>query len=115
MKNCTIKNEYYTITVSNKGAELISVKDADGFEYIWQADKEELWDDHAPLLFPVCGRILNSSYTYKGEEYSMSSHGFAKNFEFAIASKEGSHITMTLTSNEETKKIYPFLLMRMWN
>ena len=108
MKNCTIKNEYYTITVSSKGAELVSLKGADGFEYIWQANKPELWDDHAPLLFPVCGRILDSKYTYRGKEYPMSTHGFAKDFEFAIASKEGSHITMTLTSSEETKKIYPF-------
>ncbi len=108
MKNCTIKNEYYTITVSNKGAELISVKGADGFEYIWQQSEERFWGDHAPLLFPVCGRILDSKYSYCGKEYPMSAHGFAKNFEFAIASKEGSHITMTLSSNEETRKIYPF-------
>lgn len=108
MKNCTIKNEYYTITVSNKGAELVSVKGADGYEYIWQQTKEEFWGDHAPLLFPVCGRILNSKYTYRGKDYKMNFHGFARDFEFAIASKEGSHITMTLSSNEETKKIYPF-------
>lgn len=108
MKNCTIKNEYYTITVSTKGAELISVKNSDGFEYIWQQSEPDLWDGHAPVLFPVCGRLLGQKYTYKGKEYLMDLHGFAKDFEFAVASKEGSHITMTLSSNSETKKIYPF-------
>ena len=108
MKTYTIKNEYYSITVSNKGAELISVKGADGFEYIWQQSEEKFWGDHAPLLFPVCGRILDSKYTYREKEYAMSTHGFARDFEFAVASKEGGHITMTLSSNEATRKIYPF-------
>ena len=108
MKNCTIKNEYYSITVSTKGAELISVRGTDGFEYIWQQSSPDLWDGHAPVLFPVCGRLLNQRYTYQGKEFLMNMHGFAKDFEFAVASKEGSHITMTLSSNDETKKIYPF-------
>ncbi len=105
--NCTIKNEYYTITVSQLGAELISVKGADGFEYIWQ-NTGDFWNSHAPLLFPACGRMKNQKYTYKGIEYPISTHGFLRNMEFAIVSREGSHITMTFTANEETKKIYPF-------
>ncbi len=105
--NCTIKNEYYTITVSQLGAELISVKAADGFEYIWQ-NTGDFWDSHAPLLFPACGRMKNQRYTYKGVEYPISGHGFLKDMEFAVASKEGGHVTMSFTSNDETRKIYPF-------
>ena len=109
MKTCSIKNEFYTITVSTLGAELISVKGADGFEYMWQAKEGDgFWDSHAPILFPACGRLLNQKYTFGGTLYAMDCHGFAKDSEFAIASKEGSHITMTLTSNEATKNIYPF-------
>ncbi|MBE6645817.1 MAG: hypothetical protein E7612_10675 [Ruminococcaceae bacterium] len=108
MKNCTIKNEFYTITVSTKGAELISVKGADGYEYIWQQTADNLWDGHAPILFPVCGRLLGQRYTYKGKEYLMDLHGFAKDFDFAVASKEGSHITLTLSSSAQTKEIFPF-------
>lgn len=107
MKTFSIKNEYYSITVSNLGAELISIKGADGFEYMWQAT-EGFWDSHAPLLFPACGRLLNQKYTYRGTEYAMDVHGFVKDFEFAIASKEGGHIIMSLSSSAETKKIYPF-------
>lgn len=108
MKTCTIKNEYYTITVSNLGAELISLKTASGFECLWQNSDGKFWDSHAPLLFPVCGRLLNQKYTFRGNEYEMGLHGFLKDFEFAVASKEGGHITMTLSSSEATKKIYPF-------
>jgi galactose mutarotase-like enzyme len=109
MKTCSIKNEFYTITVSTLGAELISVKGADGFEYMWQAKEGDgFWDSHAPILFPACGRLLNQKYTLGGVEYAMDCHGFAKDSEFAIASKEGSHITMALSSNDATKNIYPF-------
>ena len=107
MKNYSIKNEHYTITVSTLGAELISVKAPDGFEYIWQNTKS-FWDSHAPLLFPVCGRLKDQKYTYAGKEYPMELHGFIKDSEFAVASKEGGHITMTFSSNAESKKIYPF-------
>ena len=107
MKICTIKNEYYTINVSTKGAELISVKGADGFEYIWQPH-DGFWNSHAPLLFPACGRLLGQKYSYDGKEYLMDCHGFAKDVEFAVAQKEGSKIILTYSSNDETRKIYPF-------
>lgn len=107
MKNCSIKNEYYTITVSTLGAELISVKNSDGAEYLWQ-NTGSFWDSHAPLLFPVCGRLKSSKYSYQGKEYPMDLHGFIKDSEFAVASKEGGHITMTLSSNAKTREIYPF-------
>lgn len=107
MKYCSIKNEYYTITVSTLGAELVSVKGADGYEYIWQ-NNADFWDSHAPILFPACGRLKDQKYTYGGKEYQMDVHGFIKDSEFAIASKEGGHIIMTYSSNEESKKIYPF-------
>lgn len=107
MKICSIKNEHYTISVSTLGAELVSVKGADGFEYIWQ-NNADFWDSHAPILFPVCGRLKEQKYTYKGEEYPMSPHGFIKDMEFAVASKEGGHIIMTYSSTAESRKIYPF-------
>ena len=107
MKICTIKNEYYTIKVSTKGAELLSVMGADGFEYMWQSH-DNFWDSHAPILFPACGRLLNQEYTYDGVLYKMDCHGFAKDAVFAVAEKEGSRITLTYSSNDETKAIYPF-------
>ena len=107
MRTCTIKNEFYTITVNTKGAELVSVKGSDGFEYMWQSHGG-FWDSHAPILFPACGRLLEQKYTYDGVEYKMDCHGFAKDVNFAVAEKEGSRITLTYSSNEQTRKIYPF-------
>ena len=34
----TLKNENLTVLISDKGAEIISVKSSDGCEYIWQGD-----------------------------------------------------------------------------
>ena len=52
----TIKNDKLTATVSSKGSELISVKSADGKEFIWQAD-EKFWARSAPVLFPIVGGL----------------------------------------------------------
>ena len=103
----TIKNEKLTISVSSKGAELISAKSTDGKEYIWQADKS-YWGRHAPILFPVCGRLLGSEYTLGGVRYEMGSHGFARDSEFELQEISESSITLVLKQSEATAAIYPF-------
>jgi len=47
-----IKNNHLTLTFSTLGAELQSIMDADGKEYLWQADPA-FWNRHSPLLFPI--------------------------------------------------------------
>ncbi|MBQ3017415.1 MAG: aldose 1-epimerase family protein [Clostridia bacterium] len=103
----TIKNEYLTVEINSLGAELWSVKDADGCEYIWQGDPE-FWSGRAPIMFPICGRLYTGKYTYLGKEYELGSHGFARHSEFALKSQGESHITLSLSASEETKKVYPF-------
>lgn len=106
MKIYSAKNSYYRISVSTLGAELTSMKSANGFEHIWQKNGD--WHDQAPLLFPVCGRIKDKKYTYKGVEYPMNAHGFAKQSEFSLVEATDTRIVMELKANEETKKVYPF-------
>ena len=36
--NYTIKNQYLSVEISDAGAELQSVKSADGTEYLWQGE-----------------------------------------------------------------------------
>ena len=106
--NYVIKSESLTATISSLGAELVSVVGSDGFEYIWQNPTGEFWGGHAPLLFPHCGRILNSEYTYGGVTYPMSAHGFARGNEFELVSHSENSVVMSLKASEEIKKIYPF-------
>lgn len=106
--NYTISNEYYTATISSVGAELISLKTKDGTELMWQSTNEDFWSKHAPLLFPVCGRLKNQKYTYDGKEYAMKPHGFIGGVEFALEQKLDSKVTLVARANEETLAQYPF-------
>ena len=105
--NYQLKNDKLCVTVSDKGAELVSVIGNDGFEYIWQG-ADGFWSNHAPVLFPACGRILNNTYTTGGVSYNMGLHGFAANEIFSAELATDNELILTLTENEETLKQYPF-------
>lgn len=104
--NYTISNGKYTATVSDAGAELISLK-LDGFELMWQ-NSGAFWDKHAPLLFPVCGRLKDSKYTLGGKEYNMSTHGFISSSRFELVYRDETKLRLEKRSDAETKKVYPF-------
>ncbi|MBQ7386576.1 MAG: hypothetical protein IJW03_00230 [Clostridia bacterium] len=103
----SITNGCISAQISDIGAELISVRGSDGFEYIWGAD-ETYWDKHAPLLFPVCGRLVDQKYVFSGKEYRMDIHGFAKDSKFTVKNRTDDSLTLELSSSETTREIYPF-------
>ena len=103
-----IYNDGLSVTVDSLGAEIISATDSSGFDYIWQSPSESFWSGHAPLLFPHCGSILGSEYSYEGRTYSMRAHGFARKREFSLVKISDSSITLSLSSDDESREIYPF-------
>lgn len=104
----TIENDILSVTVDAKGAELASVKRKDsGIEYLWQGDAA-YWTGRAYNLFPICGRLNDGKYTYRGKIYEMGSHGFVRNSELALAEQTESSLTFRLTDSESTRAIYPF-------
>ena len=102
-----ITNGVLTVEILETGAEIQSVKNADGKEFIWNGDPA-YWTGRAPIMFPICGGLKEDKYTYNGGEYTLPKHGFAKLMEYEVESKEDSKVTMLLKSNEETKKAFPF-------
>ena len=102
-----LQSDKLLVKINSLGAELTSAVGKDGHEYVWGAE-DGCWDSHAPILFPVCGRLLNSEYTYKGVKYPMDAHGFASKCEFRATRVEKTRLTLELSSNDELKKIYPF-------
>jgi galactose mutarotase-like enzyme len=95
-------------TFSTKGAELISAIDIHSqFEFIWQADPE-VWPRHAPILFPIVGKLKNNEYRWNNQLYSLSQHGFARDIDFEIQELYTDLISFKLESNAETKTNYPF-------
>ncbi len=102
----TIHNEHIEVTIKRKGAELCSVKDPDGFEYIWQAG--DIWPRHAPNLFPIVGSLMDHQYEYNGETYNLSHHGFARNMDFDMLHQSEHSIAFVLTHTSDTLIAYPF-------
>lgn len=103
----TISNEYLKVEINTHGAEINSVKNSDGVEYIWYGDKK-YWARRAPILFPIVGRLKDNKYTYGGRTYEMGQHGFARDMEFIVIDQGNDWIDLKLVSNEETKRMYPF-------
>ncbi len=104
----TIKNNMIEVVISDHGAEVQSVKGAHtGEEYMWQADPE-IWGRHAPVLFPIVGRLKNDEYQYQGKTYHMGQHGFARDCDFEVENHTQESITFLLKDNEKTREMYPF-------
>jgi len=102
-----LKNEQLTVIVAEMGAELQSIKDANGKEYLWQADPE-YWPRRSPILFPLVCSVNNDTYRVDGKEYHLPRHGFARDMPFTLVAQSDCKATFALESSEETKKNYPY-------
>lgn len=69
-KRYTISCNGMKAEISNVGAQLRSLKDKNGKEYMWSADPA-FWPKSAPIMFPICGGLRNDSYIYNGVEYPL--------------------------------------------
>lgn len=103
-----LSNDHISIVISPKGAELQSIygKSTD-IEYLW-CGNPAFWGKKSPVLFPIVGGLKNGGYTFKGNEYSMGRHGFARDRVFTISKQTDDDITFSLKSDAETKAVYPF-------
>lgn len=103
----SIANSSLKATISDHGAELCSLRGADGMEYMWQADPE-IWGRHAPILFPVVGKLAGDRYAFEGESYEMGQHGFARDLVFEPVEETPDSLTYRLLPSPATRKKYPF-------
>ncbi|MFT4115750.1 aldose 1-epimerase family protein [Bradyrhizobium sp.] len=95
-----------TAVVKAHGAELCSLRHEDGTEFVWQAGPA--WPRHAPLLFPIVGRLANDELRHKGKTYRMTQHGFARDQRFDWVERETDRCTLALNDSEATRAVYPF-------
>jgi galactose mutarotase-like enzyme len=103
-----LQNEQYQIAVKAQGAELSSLRSlADNLEYIWQADPA-IWPRHAPVLFPIVGKVPEGKYHYQGQTYALPQHGFARDEKFDLVHQTADTLTFALSSSDKTLAIYPF-------
>ncbi|MBR5489999.1 MAG: aldose 1-epimerase family protein, partial [Oscillospiraceae bacterium] len=103
----TLSYKGFEAIVDNIGAELISFKDAQGTEYIWQGHPSG-WTGKNPNLFPAIGAVKSEGILYDGKAYPTPRHGFARHSAFSLVEKTASSITMELCSNADTLALYPY-------
>jgi galactose mutarotase-like enzyme len=103
-----MKNDFLSIQVTDKGAELTNITDVKtGFEFLWQADPA-VWGRHAPILFPIVGKVKNNVLCVDGKEYVMNQHGFARDKAFTRITETENEVWYELNSSEETLMVYPY-------
>ncbi len=109
MKNIlSIQNDYLCISVNQIGAELCSIKDKSGTEYMWNADPG-IWQGHAPILFPIVGALKENTFYFNKKLYELPQHGFVRNNNaIKLVEQKTDKLTFCLEANAETLKSYPF-------
>lgn len=104
----TLTSATARVEIAAHGAELTSFVDlASGREYLWPADPAQ-WARHAPLLFPIVGRLPDDTYLHNGQRYKLPQHGFARDQEFALIEQDATSLTFQLMASEASRAIFPF-------
>lgn len=103
----TISSKQLFVQVKTRGAELCSIRGTDGTEYVWQADPA-FWTRHAPVLFPIVGKLRDGRYAWNGKTFELSPHGFARDLDFSLIEQDERSLTFQLLPSAETRTCYPF-------
>lgn len=117
--------ETYILTDHNAQSRLEVVPERGGIVTRWNIQGQEIFYLDAerfkdpnlsvrggiPILFPICGNLVNDTYTYLGQDYTLKQHGFARNLPWQVtdsATSDMAVLTLTLKSNDQTRSVYPF-------
>ena len=103
----TIASDDLTARINPFGAELSSLTDAAGREFMTDADPA-FWSGRAPLLFPIVGALVEDTLQVDGRAYTMPKHGFARRSTFARREQSANRAVFRLDDNAETRASYPF-------
>ena len=102
----TLYADGITATILAHGAELCSLRNEAGLELLWQAGPQ--WPRHAPLLFPVVGRLKNDELRHRGKTYPMTQHGFARDQRFDWVERTPTSCALVLCDSAATRARFPF-------
>lgn len=92
--------------VSPLGAELLSWR-CGRTELIWSRDPA-VWDQTAPLLFPVVGWTRDARVRVEGRSYPLGLHGFARRKPFVLVARSDASACFALEQDDDTLTLYPF-------
>lgn len=103
----TLRSGTLRAKVSTAGGELISLQDADGFEYIWQGDPA-VWKGRNPNLFPIVGKLKDGQIQIDGKTYEMPQHGLVRQRSFEMLEQGADFVEFGISADAETMLQYPF-------
>ena len=126
-KVSSAQKQYNTYTLSDEstGSQIEVVPERGGIVTSWRINGQEVFYLDAerfthpdlsvrggnPILFPLCGNLPNDTYNVDGTDYKIKQHGFARELPWtatAQSASDGASVTVELSSNEQTKLVYPF-------
>ena len=102
----TITNDNLHVKINTKGAEISSIL-YKNTEYLWQADAT-FWGKHAPILFPIVGRLPRGKTFINDSIYEIERHGFIKYFDFNVIFLSNDKIILKSTYTAESLIVFPF-------
>jgi galactose mutarotase-like enzyme len=103
-----LRNEFLYATVSSEGGALTSIVDLSDGENLLYALPSAQNDTSDAVLFPFVGRQKNGFYLVGGEKYEIPDGPFAPHSAFTLTSKSDDYAELTLSSDENTLRVYPF-------
>ena len=89
------------------GAELTTLRDAEGRDLLWDGDPA-FWTGRAPVLFPIVGAAAGGVIRVDGQEYSLPQHGFARRRLWTLVEQSDAAATFRLEADDATRAVYPF-------
>ena len=121
------EQQYKTYVLSDEAAQsqIKVVPERGGIVTSWRVQDQEIFYLDAerfthpdlsvrggiPILFPLCGNLPDNTYTYKGQQYTLKQHGFARELPWEVtesATEDLASLTLVLNSNDSTRSVYPF-------
>jgi galactose mutarotase-like enzyme len=103
-----LENEILRASIAPKGAELQSlINKQTTIEYMWSGDAA-YWGKCSPVLFPIVGGLKNDTYYFKGKQYQLPRHGFARDKTFTAEKISETEALFTIIQDEQTLLVYPF-------
>lgn len=103
----TIRSAALEATIAPLGAELQTLRDADGRDWLWDGDPA-FWAGRAPILFPIVGTLAGGALRLGDDSFSLPRHGFARRSTFELVDRREDAATFRLVASDATRAVYPF-------
>ena len=101
-----LQTDQLRAVLDSHGAELVSLQNSTGKELLWSAGTQ--WPRHAPVLFPIIGRLTDDVLHHDGRDCPMPQRGFARDNQFTVLENTANTACLLLRNGPATEAMFPF-------